>query len=80
MMSTTYYIADRYNKKRFENPLVTVNNSGIVWKKCVVEEQPVNGLEDLIKFFSKKDRQERYALEDESGKTYTLNDLMDLLK
>ena len=43
-MSTTYYIADRYNKKRFENPLVTVNNSGIVWKKCVVEEQPVNGL------------------------------------
>ena len=46
----------------------------------MIGDRSVNSLEDLIVFFSRKERQERYQVEDEKGRAYTLNDLMDLLK
>ena len=64
----------------YKTPLVTVNHAGIFWRKCLIEDRPVNSLEDLIVFFSRKERQERYQVEDEKGRAYTLNELMDLLK
>ena len=64
----------------YKTPLVTVNHAGVFWRKCVIGDRSVNSLEDLIVFFSRKERQERYQVEDEKGRAYTLNDLMDLLK
>lgn len=91
-MSTTYYIAYRKRKKEcgesddfcgFSCPplndkelLVTVKPSGVLWHKCEVEGVLLNSPEQLIKFFSKRANQEKYSMEDESGRACTLNELM----
>lgn len=64
----------------YEQSFLTVNKSGIFWHKCVVENITLDSQENLIKFFSVKENQEKYLIEDEDGRVYTLNDLLDRLK
>lgn len=64
----------------YEQSFLTVNKSGIFSHKCVVENITLDSQEKLIKFFSVKENQEKYLIEDEYGRVYILNDLLDRLK
>ena len=68
------------SETKFEEVMVTVNHAGVFWRKCVVEGNSINSLEELIKFFSKKEHQEHYLVLDENGRGYRINELMELLK
>lgn len=64
----------------FKQSFLTVKKSGIFWHKCTIGNLTFDSQESLIKFFSTKENQDKYLIEDESGHIWTLNDLLDRLK